>query len=173
MNLTQAEAYNKMKQNHVFDPENKYVGDGQILGPEEEVGYDDGADYNGDSLGYTTDTNHDGLYSYGRDIYEKSEEQSFLLKDQIFGIDTADYARRYQEAATADDTSPEYLNTGLKEDAEIEDIVDNSDDIDSWFADEQDDDTWSENPEFKNRVYDLSEKSESHDGPEEDLEEEQ
>ncbi len=172
MNLTQAEEYDLKKQSHLYDPENKYVGDGQILGAEEEMGYDDGVDYNGDSLGYITDTDHDGSYSYGRDIDVRAEEQSTLLRDQIYGIDTAEYARRFQEEATADDTSPEYLNTGLKDDAEIEDIVDNSDDIDSWFADEQDDDTWSENPEFKNRVYDLSEKSESHDGPEEDFEEE-
>ena len=35
MNLTQAEEYDLKKQSHLYDPENKYVGDGQILGAEE------------------------------------------------------------------------------------------------------------------------------------------
>ena len=174
MNFTHAEEYEKMKLNHLYDPENKYVGDGQILGAEEEAGFDDGVDYNGTSLGYTSDTNHDGVYSYGRDIDERTEEPSTLLKDQIYGIDTAAYARRFQEEATADDTSPEYANSNAKEEDELEDDEkDNSDDIDAWFDYEPDEDTWSENPELKNTMYDLSSKAESHDEPEEELDEEQ
>ncbi len=152
MNLTQAEEYDLKKQNHLYDPENKYVGDGQILGTEEEAGYDDGVDYNGTSLGYTSDTNTDGRYSYGRDIDERTEEQSTLLRDQIYGIDTAEYARRYQEEAMADDTSPEYVNTGSKED----EVEDDSYDIDSWFEDEQDNDTWFMNPELENTAHELT-----------------
>ena len=174
MNLTQAEEYDLKKQSHLYDPENKYVGDGQILGAEEEMGYDDGVDYNGDSLGYITDTDHDGSYSYGRDIDVRAEEQSTLLRDQIYGIDTAEYARRFQEEATADDTSPEYANSNAKEEDELEDDEkDNSDDIDAWFDYEQDEDSWPENPELKNMMYDLSSKAESHDEPEEELDEEQ
>lgn len=84
----------------------------------------------------------------------------------FYGIDTAEYARRFQEEATADDTSPEYANSNAKE----EDEKDNSDDIDAWFDYEQDEDTWSGNPELKNTIYDLSSKAESHDEPEEDPE---
>ena len=162
MNLTQAEEYDLKKQSHLYDPENKYVGDGQILGAEEEMGYDDGVDYNGDNLGYMTDTNHDGSYSYGRDIDERAEEQSTLLRDQIYGIDTAEYARRFQEEATADDTSPEYANFNAKEEDELEeDENDNSDDIDAWFDYEQDEDSWFENPELKNPMYDISSKADN------------
>ena len=174
MNLTQAEAYDKMKQTHLYDPENKYVGDGQILGAEEETGYNDGVDYNGDSLGFLSDTNYDGRYSYGRDIDGRTEEQSTLLRDQIYGIDTTEYARRYQEEAMADDTSPEYVNTGSKEDEVDDEEMDNSDDIDSWFDDDPDEDTWFGNPELENTAYELtSGKANQYEGSEEDLEEEQ